>query len=651
LNCRDFGNKAVVGEDTRYIVVVGNPNVGKTALFNGLSGIYGDVSNFPGTTVDVCYGRIGKNIIIDTPGVYGISSFTGAEELVRDLVLTADVVIDVVDAGHLERDLFLTLHLIDLGLPVLIALNMSDETARYGLDVNREALEGILGVPVIPTVAVERTGVGALAKALPGARSGCRDPVLQGRLSEMAGELGTSEAMALLLLEGDASISAMLDLPPGNDRIYLYNKRRERVNQIVDLVSSDLQSPGNFPDLLGSIMIRPLTGFPVLFLVMTLMYLVVGVFFAQVVVDFTEGTVMEGYYEPFVRNNLAAFMDLDSPLGVILTGQFGLLTMAVTYVLGLLVPLVIGFFLVLSLLEDSGYLPRVAILMDRLLGLIGLNGLAVIPLVLGFGCVTAATITTRLLPTDRERRIAIFLLALAVPCSAQLAFVTAIMSRLGFTYFVLYVFIILVVMVTAGVVMAAALPGFSAPLLLDLPHLRVPRADNVLIKTWLRSWQFIKEAFPLFVGGSLFLSILRVTGTLELIQNSMDPITVGWLNLPRESASAFIMGLIRRDFGTAGILGLPMSTEDQFVAMVSLTLFVPCIASVMIIFKERGWKEGMVIWFSVLALAFMIGGLAARMLGFFTAVGGEAAPLLMMVVPAMLVCVVLAVASIVKRVC
>lgn len=650
MNCRDFGNKAGVGEDARYIVVVGNPNVGKTALFNGLSGIYGDVSNFPGTTVDVCYGRIGKNIIIDTPGVYGISSFTGAEELVRDLVLTADVVIDVVDAGHLERDLFLTLHLIDLGLPVLVTLNMSDETARYGLNVNGEALEDILGVPVIPTVAVEKTGLETLVESLPEARRGCRDPVLQGRLSEMAGELGTSEAMALLLLEGDASIAGMLDLPPGNDRIYLYNKRRERVNQIVDLVSIDLQSPGNFLDVLGSIMIRPLTGFPVLVLVMALMYLVVGVFFAQMVVDFTEGTVMEGYYEPFVRNNLSAYLDLDSPLGVILTGQFGLLTMAVTYVLGLLAPLVIGFFLVLSLLEDSGYLPRVAILMDRLLGVIGLNGLAVIPLVLGFGCVTAATITTRLLPTDRERRIAIFLLALAVPCSAQLAFVTAIMSRLGLTYFMLYVFIILVVMVITGVLMAAALPGFSAPLLLDLPHLRVPRADNVLIKTWMRSWQFLKEAFPLFVGGSLFLSLLRITGTLELIQNSMDPITVGWLNLPRESASAFIMGLIRRDFGTAGILGLPMSTGDQFVAMVSLTLFVPCIASVMIIFKERGWKEGMVIWFSVLALAFMIGGLVARMLGFFTAVGGGAAPLLMMAV-LILVCGVLAVASIVKRVC
>jgi len=206
-------------------------------------------------------------------------------------------------------------------------------------------------------------------------------------------------------------------------------------------------------------------------------------------------------------------------------------------------------------------------------------------------------------------------------------------------------------MVIAGVIMAAALPGLSAPLLLDLPHLRVPRADNVLIKTWMRSWQFIKEAFPLFVGGSLFLSLLRVTGALELIQNSMDPITVGWLNLPPESASAFVMGLIRRDFGTAGILGLPMSTGDQFVAMVSLTLFVPCIASVMIIFKERGWKEGMVIWFSVLALAFIIGGVVARMLGFFMAAGGEAAPLLMMAVLVALVSGVLALASIVKRIC
>lgn len=614
MDCRDFGNKAGVEDGARYIVVVGNPNVGKTAVFNAMTGLYGDVSNFPGTTVDTCYGRIGRYIIIDTPGVYGISSFTGAEKLVRDLTLSADIVLDVVDASNLDRDLFLTLHLIDMGLPVVVALNMSDETARYGLDLKREALEGALGVPVVETVAVEKSGVEELMNSLPQACRGRRDPSLQRRLSEMARELGTSEAMALLLLEGDVSTAEMLDLPPGSERIHLYDKRRARVNSIVSMVSADSHAGNDFLNTLGHIMIRPATGFPMLVLALTLLYLVVGVFFARVVVDFTEGTLMEGYYEPFIRSRISAYMDLESPVGVILTGQFGLLTMAVTYVLGLLAPLVVGFFLVLSLLEDSGYLPRIAILMDRFLSAIGLNGLAVIPIVLGFGCVTAATITTRLLPTDRERRITIFLLALAVPCSAQLAFVTAIMSRLGPAFFMLYVLIILAVMIMAGIVMAWTLPGTSSPLFLELPRLRIPRLDNIVIKTWMRSWQFIKEAFPIFVGGALFLSLLKVTGALDFIQNSMDPLTVGWLNLPRESASAFIMGLIRRDFGTAGILDMPLTTVQQFVAMVSLTLFVPCIASVMIICKERGWKEGVIIWLLVLTLAFVTGGLVARLL-------------------------------------
>lgn len=650
MNCRDFGVKAGAGDDTRYIVVVGNPNVGKTAVFNGLTGMYGDVSNFPGTTVDICYGRVGKDIIIDTPGAYGISSFNGEEKLVRDLVLSANIVIDVVDTAHLERDLFLTLHLIDLGLPVVVALNMADETARYGVNINREALEDILGVPVVPTVAVEKKGLSDLVRRLPEARRGSRDPLLVGRLSEMARELGTSEAIALLLLEGDVCAAGLLHIPPGAERMQLYKKRRERVNEIVRLVSSDVQFKNNFMDQLGRIMIRPVTGFPIMILVMVLVYLAVGVFFAQVVVDFTEGNIMEGYYEPFVRSALAAHMDLDSPLGVILTGQFGLLTMSVTYVLGLLTPLVVGFFLVLSVLEDTGYLPRIAILMDRLLAVVGLNGLAVIPLVLGFGCVTAAIITTRLLPTDREKRIAIFLLSLTVPCSAQLALVTAFMARQGIWYFILYGMIILMVMTAAGMVLSRILPGASTPLLMDLPPLRFPRMDNVLIKTWMRSWHFLKEAFPLFVGGALFLSLLKVTGTLELMQNSMDPVTVGWLNLPRESASAFIMGFIRREFGPAGMITVPMSGGQIFVLMVTLTLYVPCIASVMVIFKERGWKEGMVIWTSVLVLAFIIGGLVARLLNLLTAAGGASAPVLMFGVLALLLAGLMALGSLGKRI-
>ncbi|MHB8155940.1 MAG: ferrous iron transport protein B [Desulfocucumaceae bacterium] len=650
MDCRDFGNKAGITGDLRYIVVVGNPNVGKTALFNEMTGIYGDVSNFPGTTVDVCYGRTENDIIIDTPGVYGISSFNGAEKLVLDLVLSADIIVDVADAGNLERDLFLTLHLIDLGLPVIVALNMSDETARHGLSLNRKALEETLGVPVVPTVAVEGVGVKALIERLPEARKGKKDPRLMGKLDKMALELGTSEARALLLLEGDTTTAGELDIPPGSERMSIYKRRRERVNEIVSRVSINTQPENNFLDILGQIMIRPLTGFPILVLVMVMLYLLVGVFFAQVVVNFTQGYLMEGFYEPFVRTTLSAYIDLGSPLGMILTGQFGLLTMAITYVFGLLTPLVFGFFLVLSLLEDSGYLPRIAILMDRFLSVVGLNGLAVIPLVLGFGCVTAATITTRLLPTDRERRIAIFLLALAVPCSAQLAFVTAIMSSLGIAFFMLYVVIIMGVMLISGVLLARVLPGDSAPLILNLPHLRMPGIGNVLIKTRMRSWQFIKEAFPLFVGGALVLSLLKITGVLDMIQNSMEPITVGWLNLPAESASAFIMGLIRRDFGTAGILGMSMSRGEEFVAMVTLTLFVPCIASVMIIFKERGWKEGLVIWFSVLALAFLIGGLVSKLLGIMTEIGGSYAPLLMIAVVLLTVAGTLAVTAFGRRV-
>ncbi|MFZ5631888.1 MAG: ferrous iron transport protein B [Bacillota bacterium] len=651
MHCRDFGKKAGAAEDNRYIVVAGNPNVGKTAVFNGLSGLYADVSNFPGTTVDTCYGRIGRDIIIDTPGVYGISSFTGEEKLVRDLVLSADIIIDVVDAAHLERDLFLTLHLVDLGLPVIVALNMADETARFGLRINPEALEDILGVPVVPTVAVERKGMTALLQRLAEARSGSRDPGLQGRLADMARELGTSEALALLLLEGDVTTAGMLHLPPGNERMQLYKNRRERANEIVALVSSHTQYKKSFLNALGHIMIRPATGFPILLLVIALVYLVVGVFFAQVVVGLTEGRIMGGYYEPFVKGILAAHIDLASPVGEILTGQFGLLTMTVSYVLGLLAPLVVGFFFVLSVLEDSGYLPRIAILTDRLLAVVGLNGLAVIPLILGFGCVTAAIITTRLLPSDRERRIAIFLLSLAVPCSAQLALVTAIMARQGLWYFILYALIILIVLATAGMALSRILPGASTPLLMDLPPLRLPRVDNVLIKTWMRSWHFLKEAFPLFVAGALFLSIFKVTGTLNLIQNSMDPVTVGWLNLPRESASAFIMGFIRREFGPAGMMIVPMTEGQKFILMVTLTLFVPCIASVMVIFKERGWKEGLVIWISVLILAFVIGGLIAKLFNLLVALGGSAAPQLLAGVLVLLLAGVLTMGSIGKRKC
>lgn len=617
MDCRQFRLKTGAPRDTRCIVLAGNPNVGKSVVYNGLTGTYVDVSNFPGTTLEINFGRTERDVLIDTPGVYGISSFTQEEKVTRDLILSADLVINVVDAAHLERDLFLTQHIIDAGVPMVVALNMMDECGRLGLEVNPVLLESLLGVPVIPMVAVEKKGFKELKKRLGEARVGNSYPELQVRLQKLALVLGNSQGEALMMLEEDPSVAVKAGLTSGNERDNIYFARRERVNEIFALVVREVGPGVDFSVRLGHWMLNPLTGIPLLAVALFVIYELVGVFFAQVVVEFTEGVVMSGYYEPFVRNLLSRFMDLGSPLGIILAGQFGLLTMTFTYVIGLLTPLVLGFYLVLSLLEDSGYLPRIATLVDRLLAGLGLNGQAIIPLILGFGCVTMASITTRLLPSDRERRIAIFLLALAVPCSAQLAFVATILAGMGPSYLMLYVLLVFSILVGVGSLMARFLPGYSSPLLIDLPPLRLPRVENVFTKAFIRSWQFLKEAFPLFAGGTLFLSVLKVTGLLEVIQNILQPLTVGWLHLPREAANAFVMGFIRRDFGTAGILSLPMTTIQQFVALVTLTLFVPCIASTMVIFKERGWREGLIMWPTIFLLAFLVGGVVAHLFDFF----------------------------------
>ncbi|WP_018085447.1 ferrous iron transport protein B [Desulfurispora thermophila] len=611
--------KAKAGLQGRCIALVGNPNVGKTALFNALTGTYADVSNFPGTTVEIVYHALGEDLLLDTPGVYGLSSFTAAEKLTREVVASADMVINVVSALHLERDLFLTLHLIDAGLPLVVVLNMVDEAAARKVAIDHRVLAGILGVPVVPAVAVEKRGISDILAALPEARVGKAPQELLLELADVMNKHHTSRLEALLWLEEDQTAVRRLGQPAPGWRDRLYMERRHRVNEIVCRLREQGSGQKTAVDWLGHWLIHPVTGIPFLILTLAVLYHLVGVIFAGHIVDYTEGVLMERYYQPVVRQFLSQLISPASVPGEILGGEFGLLTMAVTYLLGLLLPLVVGFFLALALLEDSGYLPRIAILMDRAMAGLGLNGLAIIPLVLGFGCVTMAAITTRLLPGERERRIAIFLLVLAVPCSAQLAFVAAVLSGLGPAYLVLYVLIVLSVLTVAGRFLARVLPGQSQPLWVDLPVLRWPRLANVFIKTWQRTRDFMREAVPIFMGGALLLGILKVSGWLAFLHRALQPVTVSWLHLPPETASAFIMGFIRRDFGTAGILHINLTTLQQFVALVTLTLFVPCIASAMVIFKERGWREGTLMWLTVISLAFFSGGIITRGLEFLLA--------------------------------
>lgn len=613
MHCHDLSNHLKIPKDIKKVVLVGNPNVGKSVIFNALTGMYVDVSNFPGTTLDISYGLMGQYAIIDTPGVYGVSSFNQEEIVARDVILGADIVINVIDAVHLERDLFLTQQIIDMGIPMVVALNMLDEAKKQGIEIDVDLLGDLLGVPVIPTVAVEKEGLEKIKESIEKARVGHIDPELKRKLTKLFEKVGT-QGEALLVLEGDPHVAKRHGIKPESFREEIYMQRRMRVNDIVKHVSKDTNIGASFATKLGRWMIKPLTGIPILLGVMYLMYEVVAVFIAQTVVEFTEDTVMGEIYQPFIINLVSRFIPMESFLGSLLIGEFGILTMTVSYILGLLLPLVIGFYFFLSSMEDSGYLPRVAAMVDRALVFIGLNGRAVIPFILGFGCVTMATITTRLLGSDRERKIAIFLLALAIPCSAQIAVIVVLLGSLGLNYALAYVAIMFSILVLVGIFLNKLLPGESSYLLIDLPPLRVPRVDNVLKKTITKSWHFLKEATPLFAIGAIILGILDITGLLEMIQFALAPLTEGWLKLPREAATAFIMGFVRRDFGAAGLFELTLTPMQTLIATVTISLFVPCIASGMIIIKEQGKKHAAIIWISILILAFLFGGILAQLL-------------------------------------
>ena len=605
--------EGVVPSGARKIVLVGNPNVGKSVFFNYLTGLYVDVSNFPGTTVDISYGKLGEDVVIDTPGVYGISSFNDEERVARDVILSADLIVNVVDAVHLERDLFLTLQVIDTGIPVLVALNMVDDAAQKGIQVDAHLLEHLLGVPVVSTVAVKGEGLEQVRGRLDEARAGSVPAPLQRELKEALNRIG-SQAEALLVLEGDPHVAERHGIAPGDRREAIYSDRRERVNDLVCHVLSETQQGVDFATRLGRWMLRPATGVPFFLLAVSLMFYFIGVFVAQDVVGFTEETLMQGYYEPMMRGLVGRYVSEESVLGAFLIGEFGLMTMTVTYVLGLLLPLVLAFYFILSIMEDSGYLPRLATLVDRMMNLIGLNGRAIIPMILGFGCITMATITTRLLGSERERTIATALLGLAIPCSAQLGVIVGLLSGIGAYYTTLYVGILVLVLGVTGRVLSRVLPGETSDLLIDLPPLRLPRLENVLKKMATKSYAFLKEAAPLFALGALIITTLQVTGLLETIQDVLAPVTVGILKLPRESANIFIMGMIRRDFGAAGLTDMAISPEQMLVSLVTITLFVPCIASILVIFKERGRREGLLIWLGSWVAAFAVGGLVAAVL-------------------------------------
>lgn len=647
------------------IVLAGNPNVGKSLFFNYLSGMYVDVSNFPGTTVSITKALYKNSEVYDTPGVYGVSSFNDEEKVARDIILEADIVINVVNALHLERDLFLTLQLIDMGKKISVFLNFNDELKKRKIKIDAEKLSELLGVPVYEASAVKKMGFEKLDEAIADAKVGKQPDALHHVLHETLNRVG-SQAEALLIIEGDEIIAEKHSVPcgSGDEREIIYIERRNRVNEISSTVEREDSSKGLFFNALGKYSLNPITGIPILLVMLTVLYFFIGDFVSQRVVNFTEQTIGKKYFEYYLKSFVAnytpseisvtlkdeedpskkirvySFKDnlngnqkvkqefkhasrdenaivdfkFSNPFVKLLFGEFGIISMTITYLFFLLLPLVAAFYFAMALMEDSGYLPRLATMLDRMMNRIGLNGRAVIPIMLGFGCVTMAAITTRLLGSEREKTIATAILMYVIPCSAQLAVIAVLLSGAGVVPLLIYVTVIFLTLVIISTTLNKFLPGQSTPLLIDLPIMRLPKLDNAFKKTFFRTYGFMKEASLWFFIGALAVGLLDVTGMLVVFQDILAPVTTHWLKLPKEAATAFVMGVVRRDFGAAGLFGLNLTPMQITVALITITLFVPCIAAFIIMIKERGMKEGLIIWFSAWIFAFLIGGVVAQII-------------------------------------
>ena len=638
----------------RGVVLVGNPNVGKSALFGALTGAYATVSNYPGTTVEVTRAALlldeHRIPVVDTPGAASLVPLSDDERVTRDILLSgeATAVVVVGDAKNLERVLALALQVGEMGLPYVLCVNMMDEAAERGLAIDTGRLSARLGVPVVPTVAIWRHGIAELQAALRLARPGHVHVSYPEPLERAAAALATClppgpatpRALALLLLATSDGHAEGLPIPQPGGRAAVDEARHRLARELPEppgyaihqarhalAAEIALEAGAAAPrrrrarrvaDRLEPLTTHPVWGYPILAVILALAYVFVGKFGAGTLVGLFENELFGGVINPFAIAAAERFLPWVF-VRDLLVGPYGVITMALTYSLALVLPIVGTFFIAFGALEDSGYLPRLAVMVDGLFRRMGLNGKAVLPMVLGLGCDTMATLTTRILETRKERMIVILLLALGVPCSAQLTVVLALLGPLHPAAFVLWALVIVSVILLIGRLASAVIPGRSSDFVLELPPLRLPRFGNIAVKTLGRIEWYLKEAVPLFVLGTLILFVADRLHLLGHLQRIGEPVVSGLLGLPPEAAGAFVVGFLRRDFGAAGLYALAragrLDAVQALVAAVTITLFIPCIANFFMIVKERGWRTATAVAAFIIPFAVLVGGALNALLG------------------------------------
>jgi ferrous iron transport protein B len=651
--------------DEHLIALTGNPNVGKSTLFNRLTGMGVLTANYPGMTVGFNLGETSlgdeKLGVIDLPGTYALGAVSEDQLVARRGILEAspDVVAVILDATNLVRNLYLLLQVLDLEVPVVVALNLVDEAERHGIHTDPRQLSEILGVPVVPTVATRGDGLDELVRAILDLIHEHKEfyPIpfyyandIEGRIREIAAEIGRSRmeipygipprALSLLLLEQDGEFMGLLEEDEaaagtlalverareemqrshGNDAALVIARERYGIaGSIVEAVQERRERGKlSWGERLWEYTTSPKTGIPILLVVLALTFLtlfLVGDLLSRALSDIWNTLVTTPL------QNALDFVPGAPGQGVFATLVMWVLAYGMEAALSVAIPYVLVFFIILAVLEDTGYLNSVAFLTDRVMHRFGLHGRAMIPLISAAGCNVPAIMGTRVLSTRRERIIASTLIML-VPCSAITAVIIGGVGRYaGWGYAVLVYAVLFLLMVAAGLGLNRLLPGESSGLVMEVFPYRRPSARTVLVKTWFRFKEFIYIAVPFMLGGSLLLGLLVALGWLDKLEGPLRPVMQGWLGLPAVAGLALVFGFVRKEmalqmlllFATGaatGELSGFMTSQQIFIFGLVTAIYIPCLATFAVLWKEMGWRVTLSVSAFTILLALAAGGAA-----------------------------------------
>lgn len=558
---------------------MGNPNVGKSVFFSRLTGVRVIASNYPGTTVEFTKGylKLGEEMaeVIDVPGTYTLEPTSKAEEVATEMLKDGDLVIDVVNATNLERNLFLTMQLLERDIPVIVALNVWDDTKHRGIHIDVKKLEQVLGVPVVPTVAVTGEGMKALVSRIHEATS-----------------------------------------PPVSHRTR--DERWVAVGRIIEQVQTVTHRHHTWLERLGDASVKPFPGIPIAVLAILASFMVIR-FIGEGLIAYIFEPLFNNLWAP-VMMRLSEFLGSggflhDILIGKLISGEidftqsFGILTTGLFIPFGAVLPYVLAFYLVLGFLEDLGYLPRVAVLLDTLMHRLGMHGYAIIPTLLGLGCNVPGILATRILESKRERFIVATLISIAVPCAALQAMVIGLVGGEGWHYVAIVYGTLFVVWVILGLILNLTVKGFSPELLIEIPPYRLPSARILASKLWMRILGFLKEAIPVVMLGIFVITILYALNVFDYIANFAAPVVSGLLGLPSDATAALVIGFLRKDMAVGMLGALSLSANQLVVGSVVLAMFFPCIASFVVLARELRLKGILAATGIMIAASLVVGSL------------------------------------------